>query len=479
MISLLVIVPFACGLAALFSSTAVARLILRGTAIAHLALVAALCVLRPAPGAWLELDAAGLLFLAVTSILFCSAAFYVCAYLDISANRREAHILAPVFGTEPQPVFIAFLLFFLASMTLACSARHLGLLWVALEATTLATVPLICFHRTPGSLEAAWKYLMLCSVGIALALLGTFFLAEAAGKVGLPMLFDTLRDGAQKLDPLWLKAAFAAAFVGYGTKMGLAPMHTWLPDAHSESPAAVSALLSGALLNCAFLALLRVHAVCCAAGLAVFCAHAFLVFGFISVGVAAALMLRRRDYKRLLAYSSVENMGLAALGVGAGAPYAALLQALNHSFTKAALFMLSGNMLRRYKSRNFSDIKGLPSVLPKTAFLWAAGITALVGLPPFGIFFSKLLLLKALLASGHFYVCALVLFALAVVFAAVSSPVMEMLRPAQEETGPAVERRSFILPPLILLCFVLLLGVCIPNALDALLKSAALAVGGQ
>ena len=479
MINILIFLPLVSGIVALFSGTSNARALLKTTAVLHLALTLLICAFRPAGGYWLSLDAAGLLFLLIASMLFCAVAFYACAYLELSANKREAHILAPVFGTEPQPVFIAFLLFFLASMGVVCAARHLGLLWVALEATTLATVPLICFHRTPQSLEAAWKYLMLCSVGIALALLGTFFLAEAAGKEQLPLLFDTLRANAGRLDPLWLKTAFAIAFIGYGTKMGLSPMHTWLPDAHSEAPAAVSALLSGALLNCAFLALLRINSICAAAGLGAFCAHIFLAFGLLSVVVAAALMLRQRDYKRLLAYSSVENMGIIAIGAGAGAPYAALLHAVNHSFTKASLFMLSGNILRKFKSKKIPDIKGLAAVLPKTAFLWTAGMIALLGLPPFGIFFSKLLVLKALLGSGHGVAAAVLLFMLAVVFAGVAYPVMEMLRPPQEETAPSPERYSFILPPLLLGLCVLFLGLCIPAAVDNLIKSAVAALGGQ
>ncbi|MDD2773948.1 MAG: proton-conducting transporter membrane subunit [Elusimicrobiales bacterium] len=478
MISAAILLPAVAGAAALFGGKALARFLLKATACAHLALVLYMCVFPQRGGYWLALDGAGLLFLVLASVLFAAAAFYAMGYLDHSAAHREAHVLSPLFGTEPQPVFIAFLLFFLASMSFVCASRHLGLMWVALEATTLASVPLICFHKTPRSLEAAWKYLMICSVGIALALLGNFFLTAAVGAREVPLLYDVLRQNAAKLDPLWLKAAFAVTFIGYGTKMGLAPMHTWLPDAHSEAPSLVSALLSGALLNCAFLSMMRVNAVCAAAGLGAFSAKVFLAFGLLSVVVAAALMLRQRDYKRLLAYSSVENMGIIAVAAGAGAPYAAMLHAANHSFTKAALFLLSGNILRRFRSKKIEDVKGLAQALPKTSFLWAAGMLAILGMPPFGIFWSKFLTLKALLGSGGYWAAGLLLFMLAAVFAGVAHPVMEMLRPVEGQSAPEPEKAVFLFPALLLGLCTLLLGVFIPAPVEALLKSAAAALGG-
>ena len=240
------------------------------------------------------------------------------------------------FVNFPEAVFAGCLLLFLATMTLVTVSRHLGLMWVGVEATTLASAPLIYFHRHHRSLEATWKYLLICSVGIALALLGNFFVAVAARSAGGPMIHLTIDDlvaHAGSLNPLWLKAAFLFFLVGYGTKMGLAPLHTWLPDAHSEAPSVVSALLSGALLNCAFLTILRTHSLLSAAGLAAFSSDLLVLFGLLSMAVAAVFILGQADFKRMLAYSSVEHMGILALGIGIGgaATFGAMLHAVNHS----------------------------------------------------------------------------------------------------------------------------------------------------
>ena len=239
-------------------------------------------------------------------------------------------------------------------MTLVTVSRNLALLWAAVEATTLASAPLIYFYRRPGALEAAWKYLLICSVGIALALLGTFFLGVASTTPDGRCAGSRHRRGAgvaPQLDHRWLRAAFVLALVGYGTKMGLAPLHTWLPDAHSQAPSPVSALLSGALLNCALLGILRFYAICVAAGDAAFARTLLLVLGFASLLVGAGSLLGQRDYKRLLAYSRVENMGIIAVGIGrrrVRRRTARCCTCVNHSLAKAALFLLAGNVLRAY-----------------------------------------------------------------------------------------------------------------------------------
>jgi len=237
-------------------------------------------------------------------------------------------------------------------MTLVVTTTHFAVLWVAVEATTLSSAPLVYFYRRGPALEAAWKYLMICSVGIALALLGTFFLgvAGSAAVAGVPRFtVSGLAAAAPAMPRAWLRAAFVLALVGYGTKMGLAPMHTWLPDTHSQAPSPVSALLSGALLNCAFLGVLRFFQVVLASGDAAFARTLLTLLGFASIAVATAFLFGQRDFKRLLAYSSVENMGILAVGVGLGgaAAYGAMLHAVNHSFAKAGLFLVAGNVLRR------------------------------------------------------------------------------------------------------------------------------------
>jgi hydrogenase-4 component F len=305
------------------------------TALIYMGLVIGSWVLRPAPawGGWLALDGPGLLVLGITSVLFLAAAIYAVGYLrHESPGVREDFFEENVFFTnEPEAVFTGCLLLFLAAMTLVALSQHIGLLWVAVEATTLASAPLIYFHRHHRSLEATWKYLVICSVGIALALLGNFLLAvAAAGGTGgsIPLVLGELIRAGSQLNLPWLKAAFLFLFIGYGTKMGLAPLHTWLPDAHSEAPSVVSALLSGALLNCAFLGIVRVA--CAAAGLETFTHEIFLGFGVLAV---AAIFIVGQA-KRMLAYSSVEHMGIIAVGMGLGG-VSGVLHAINHSFTKA------------------------------------------------------------------------------------------------------------------------------------------------
>ena len=211
---------------------------------------------------------------------------------------------------------------------------------------------------------------------------------------------------APHLNPLWLKAAFVLMLVGYGTKMGLAPFHTWLPDAHSEAPSVASALLSGALLNCAFLGILRIHQVCVASGLADFSERLLLVLGLLSMAVAAIFITGQVDYKRMLAYSSVEHMGILAVGVGLGGAglFGAMLHVINHSLTKAMLFMVAGNLLAVYRTKTAKDVSGALRVLPVSGLLWILGLFAITGSPPFGPFLSELAILKAALDQGRAFV---------------------------------------------------------------------------
>jgi hydrogenase-4 component F len=373
-------------------------------------------------------------------------------------------------------------------MTLVAVSQHFGLLWVAVEATTLSSAPLIYFHRSPRSLEATWKYLLICSVGIALALLGNFVLAVAASGTTAGEPAELTVAGLSALGPAlsapWLKAALIFFLVGYGTKMGLAPMHTWLPDAHSESPSVVSALLSGALLNCAFLAILRVFAVCASAGLAAFAQDILVGFGLLSMGVAAVFILGQRDYKRMLAYSSVEHMGILALGVGIGgaATFGALLHAVNHSVAKALLFFCAGNILAVYRTKDTRDVRGMLRVLPATGVLWVAGFLAITGSPPFGAFMSEFTVLKGALDQGRWLVAAAYLLALGVIFIGMATVALRMAQgepPAK--MGSAARREGWlgVVPPALMAAVALVLGVWVPPALAALLHEIARGLGGM
>ncbi|MEA4856193.1 proton-conducting transporter membrane subunit [Solidesulfovibrio sp.] len=443
---------------------------------------------EPAWGGLLALDALGQLFLSLASLLFLAAAIYAAGYLrhEGSGPKRDFQDGA-AFINAPERIFTMCLCLFLCAMTVVCATRNLSVLWVGVEATTLTSAPLIYFHRHRRSLEATWKYLVICSVGIALALLGNILFSVAFFDPSSPLASMDLAamlpraPGAAKP---WLRAAFIFVLVGYGSKMGLAPMHHWLPDAHSQSPSLVSALLSGALLNCAFLGILRADQVLAGAGMADFGGELLVLFGLVSLATAAVFVVGQGDYKRLLAYSSVEHMGILALGVGigGGAAFGAMLHAVNHSLTKGALFLLSGNILAVYHTRSCHDARGVARALPVTAALWLAGFLASCGSPPFGIFVSELTILKAMLAGGHAVAATLFLVLLAVIFVGMSVPVLRMVQgplpPAVKRPGP--ESPLAVLPPLVLLAAVLVFGLYLPGPLTAFLTKAAqtLAVGG-
>ncbi|MCU0597982.1 MAG: hydrogenase [Desulfobacterales bacterium] len=489
MIWALIALPTLCGLSAFFIRSDVwRRTLLVGTASVHFALVVCawfLALPLTSAAGWLALDAASLLVLSISSGLFLAASLYAIGYLkDFQRAPIRDYLEGFEFSNRPERIFIGCLLLFLAAMTGVAVSIHLGLLWVAVEATTLASAPLIYYHRHHRSLEAAWKYLLICSVGIALALLGNFFMSVAVSAGAdreINLLTSELIKHARQLSPAWLKASFLLMLVGYGTKMGLAPMHTWLPDAHSESPSLVSALLSGALLNCAFLAIARMHGILDAAGMGDFSRQMLLLFGLISMVWAAMLMISQTDYKRLLAYSSVEHMGVMAVGMGVGATSSVMLHAVNHSLAKASLFLVAGNILAAFRSKSIQDVEGIFRFLPLSGILWIAGFLAITGIPPFGLFISELLILKAALAAGRWLAAVGYLVALGIAFAAIAWGFMQMAfgQKAQSRLqAPVEESFRSVAVPLVLIGGVLVLGVWIPDPLWRFFIAAAEALTG-
>jgi len=471
MIALLLLIPTLCGgLAFVLRSDSKRQIMLLMAAAAHVAIttLALLMPITTASGSWFGLDALGRLFLGITSVLFLASSASSVGYLRTHQGRQD--------------IYVGCMLFFLAAMTLVTVSQHFGALWIAIEATTLASAPLIYFSGAVSSLEAMWKYLLLCSVGIALALLGNFFLAAAFASDGqAPMSLTALRQGAGASSQIWLQAAFICFVVGYGTKMGLAPMHSWLPDAHSESPSPVSALLSGALLNCAFLGILRALQVCASAGIGDFARDIMLDFGLLSMAFAAVFIVRQPNFKRLLAYSSIEHMGILALGIGigGGGDFGALLHAVNHSLTKAMLFLLAGNIIATYHTKSAGRVTAMLRTIPITGALWVAGLLAITGSPPFGPFLSELTILQASLSQERFVVAALYLALLALIFIAMADVCMKM---AQGDPSPGCQRRKeslWTLAPTIALGIgVLTLGVYVPHWLDELLRVAAQSLEG-
>ena len=498
MILILILLPALAGATAFFlHSDRLRRVLLIFTALMHTGLTAFAWyrTSSPALSEWLLLDSPGLLFLSITSVLFLAASVYTIGYFHRENwGSRQDFEDGFLFTNAREATFTCCLLLFLATMTLVTMSQHFGLLWVAVEATTLASAPLIYFHRHRRSLEATWKYLMICSVGIALALLGNFFLAVASTlgpENHVPMLLSDLVARAGTLHTPWLKAAFLFLLVGYGTKLGLAPMHTWLPDAHSEAPSVVSALLSGALLNCAFLAVLRIQQVCVAAGQGQFGRELLLGFGLVSMSVAAVFILRQADFKRMLAYSSVEHMGILsiAVGLGGGATFGALLHAVNHSLTKGMLFLVAGNILAVYKTKSIADVRGMVRILPVSGILWVVGFLSITGSPPFGPFLSELIILKSALDQGRPLVAAAYLTLLAIIFVGMATISLRMVYgPTPASVGgdrlstiPTTGREPLwsIAPGVLLGVAVFALGVYVPPRLTDLLQQAVAALGAN
>jgi len=371
-------------------------------------------------------------------------------------------------------------------------------MWVAMEATTLASAPLIYFNHNSRSLEATWKYLLICSVGIALALLGSFFLAYASlhpdtspGKeITVPgtsqeqenaLLFDSLQAKARnhQLSQPWLQAAFVLLLVGYGTKMGLAPMHTWKPDAYGEAPGLAGALLAGGVTTCAFVAILRVFQICEAAGEGPFARELLLFLGLLSMAIGAVFMVRQRDFKRMLAYSSVEHMGILVIGIGLGGLlgiYGSLLHMINNGLTKGVLFLSASNIHRAYGSKSIDYVRGAFRLLPLSSTMFLAGLFAITGSPPFGPFVSEFTIVSAALGGGHYVAGALILLLLAVVFVGMGATVLAVVQgepPADKADTKFRDGISTGLPIVLLMGLVLLLGLYIPGPLEDLLKAAA------
>jgi hydrogenase-4 component F len=440
-------------------------------ALGHLGLVAA-ALFQPGPavisglGGWLLLDALGKVVLGFLSVQFLFCALYAPGYLALRGER-------------PNRIFCADLLVVLALMTLVTLSHQLGLMWVALEATTLACAPLLYFNQNARSLEATWKFLLLGSVGIALALLGSFFLAYSAIKAGLEstLLFDQLIEIAPRLSPPWLHAAFVLLFIGYGTKMGLAPLHTWKPDAYGEAPGIVGTLLAGGSTSCAFLAILRIYQICRVAADVAFAREIMIFVGLLSMAVAAVFLVRQRDFKRMLAYSSVEHMGILVVGIGIGglAIYGALLHLISNGLTKGVLFLSAGNIHRAYGSKVTDDVRGALQRVPLSGGLFLAGFLAITGSPPFAPFVSEFTIVTGAANNGQFLVGALFLFLLAIVFVGMGATVLAVVQGQAPEQRPARTYRdgvSTVLPILLCLGLVLFLGLHVPRFLQTLLLEA-------
>jgi hydrogenase-4 component F len=362
-------------------------------------------------------------------------------------------------------------------MDLALTANNIGLMWVAIELATLSTIMMVGIYRTHEALEAAWKYFILGSVGIALALFGTILVYLAAvstiGEGMGAMAWTNLLRHATTLDPSLLNIAFVFLLLGYGTKVGLAPMHAWLPDAHAEGPTPVSAVLSGLLLNVALYALLRFKMIVAANPGTIAVGPLMITLGLGSLIFAAFMLYRRRDIKRMFAYSSIEHMGIIVFAFGMGGPlgnFAGLLQMTMHSLTKSAIFFSVGHVAQVKGTQKIADIRGLTSSHPLLGWTLVAGVVAIAGLPPFGVFMSEFLVITSAFARAP-TLAALAAFGLLVAFGAL------LLRLGSiafgEPTGPTTPVRASYLPIFAHLSLVLIGGLYMPGAMVAWFQNVA------
>jgi hydrogenase-4 component F len=436
--------------------------------------LAALAVLRGGPLAlangWLRLDALSAVHLLVLDFVFVTSTLFAPGYFagaELTVRRLR--------------LFASLWLLSFGAMTLVLLANHLGILWVGVETTTLVTTFLIAFHRSRESLEATWKYLMICSVGIAIAFLGMLILGAAASRVAGPgtdaVLWTTLREVGGRLDPRLAKLGFVFLLVGYGTKVGLAPMHTWLPDAHSQAPAPVSSVFSAAMLSTVMYCLMRYLPVLDAVAPG-FAGRLLCLFGALSMIIAAAFILFGRDVKRMLAYCSVEHMGIVAIGLGLGGAgaFAAMFHTVNHALAKSAGFLCAGRLGQTVGS---NQIRHLQGSLRRSPF-WGAGLAgslfALIGMVPSAIFVSELMIVRAAVAARATLTLIAFLVAAGTVFLGMFGHTMTMMRgQAGEGARPA---RAGLVDWLVIglpLLALAVLGLWLPEPVrDALAQAAAL-----
>jgi hydrogenase-4 component F len=393
------------------------------------------------------------------------------------AHEIEIGRLTPTFLRFYHAMYQALL----GAMNVALLANNIGLMWVGVEVATLSTVMMVGIYRTPEAIEAAWKYFILGSVGIGLAFFGTILVYLSAQEVlgeGLPaMAWDLLVKAAPQVDPRLLSLAFVFLLVGYGTKIGLAPFHAWLPDAHAEGPTPISAVLSGLLLNVALNALLRFKMVLSANPATLDVGAIMITLGIVSLLFAAFMLYRRRDIKRLFAYSSIEHMGIAACAFGIGGPlanFAGLMQMTAHSLTKSAIFFAVGHIAQVKGTQRIADMGGLSITHPVLAVGLALGVIAIAGLPPFAVFTSEFILLSSTFAHAP-VLAVLLMIGILLAFGALLLLLHDII--FGEPKGPAGPVQASYVPLFLHLALVFMMGIWLPEPLVQWFRSVATLLG--
>ncbi len=427
---------------------------------------------------YFKADNLNILFLLVLSIVFAGVSIYNNGFIKNKKMR----------GNDLKYYSLAMLIF-VFSMTGTILSTNLALSWVFIEATTLASAYLIYFNKTKQSVEAAWKYVFICSIGIAFAFVGIILLSIATGKMD-SLYYSDLYSHAKFINPFWLKLSFVFMLIGLGTKMGLAPVHFWLPDAHSEAPSPISALLSATLLNSAFLIILRVLKLMHLANTENYAKILMIVMGLLSIFVAAVFIYKINNYKRMLAYSSIENMGIMAIGAAIGGIglYASLLHMIGHSLIKSSFFLTAGNILKIFKTKKINEISGIVKIDKKTGWLWILCFAGITGLPPSPLFISEFLLLKSLIEKNHFIITGIFLILLTIILYGLSKFVINMSfgsikSEEKENENNTVYKDNYTalnktypclyIPQIIFISISLIIGIYIPPFLNELIKNAA------
>lgn len=462
MINLILLFPLlACLILFLFKSKFLNNLMINLYALLHFVVSLAFCLNVDILPMWqtskfFAVDSTNKIFLMVMSIVFLAVAIYNNGYTknEASLTRKLRH-------------YTYMVLFFVFSMTGAVLSTNLGASWVFIEGTTLASAYLIYFHKTKHSIEAAWKYVFICSIGIALAFVGIILMTVATGNLNT-LFYSELFNNAPLFNHFWLQLSFVFILFGIGTKMGLAPVHFWLPDAHAEAPSPISALLSATLLNSAFLMIVNVFRIMVLSGCDSFARLMLLAMGFLSLFITAVFVYHINNYKRMLAYSSIENMGILAIGTALGGVgmLAAIIHLIGHSLIKASFFLTSGNVLEIYGTKKIKSITGLMKTDRKTAWLWVASFLGIVAFPPSVLFISEFLMVKTMFLKGHFIMCALFLLLLTIVLYGLGKAVVKMSFSAPtHEVEPVKLSWTMYLPQVVMLILAFVIGIYMPQGL--------------
>lgn len=426
------------------------------------------------------LDSLSIIVLDIVLLIGLFAAIYSVRYLeeDVRRGKLDFHKVR---------LYYVLMYLFLFTMILALTVKNMGIMWIAIEATTLASVFLVGFHNDRYALEAAWKYIIICSVGIAVAMLGIIFLHLSSMGVlesGEFLHWTALMENAGSLKGSAARIAFLFILVGFGTKAGLAPMHTWLPDAHSQAPAPISALLSGVLLNSAMYGIIRMAAIVNKSlESSIYTGRLLMAMGMLSILTAAIFILTQKDYKRLLAYSSIEHMGIIALSMGFFTPlsiFGGLLHMINHSLTKSMLFFCSGSLLQKFGTKHIPRLKGVIKVLPFSGTAFLFGLFAIAGTPPFSVFASEFSILMSIFEGGSYLIGGALALLFAIIFAGIAAALFRIFygESGSKNMLPGEDNLPGAVVIMILLAIIGVTGLWMPEPIVHLIHQAQNIIAG-